>query len=107
MPYWYAATSDVPARITNVSSITSARRGSIQQQAILFRITDAAGVALTSVTPQVTVVSGGGAVAVPVSYDSYVPGIFGIDVRLGRVAGSNVFRVEAGSVSLDFTITGQ
>jgi hypothetical protein len=36
-----------------------------------------------------------------------VPGMFGIDVQLGPVAGTNVFRIQAGSVSADVSIIAQ
>jgi hypothetical protein len=57
--------------------------------------------------PQVTTVSGGGTARGVVSYDSDVPGMFGIDVQLGPVAGTNVFRIQAGSVSADVSIIAQ
>jgi hypothetical protein len=107
VPYWYAVTSDVPANVTILDSITSARRGSLQRQAILFRITDASGLNLPASQPQVTTVSGGGTARGVVSYDSDVPGMFGIDVQLGPVAGTNVFRIQAGSVSADVSISAQ
>ncbi len=107
VPYWYAVTSDVPANITILDSIVSARRGSLQRQAVSFRITDVSGLNLTAAQPQVTALSGGGTARGVVSYDSDVPGLFGIDVQLGPVAGTNVFRIQAGDVTADVTITAQ
>jgi subtilisin family serine protease len=106
LPYWYAATSD-PARVTTLDAITSGRRGSNQRDAALFRITDSSGVALAGIQPDVSVVSGGGTVRAINSYDSDIPGLFGIDVQLGPAAGTNVFRIQAGNASLDITITGR
>jgi hypothetical protein len=106
VPYWYAATSGTPAHVTILDSLTSARRSSMQQDAILFRITDVSGLALTGVQPQVTVVSGGGTFLGLNSYDDQVPGLFGIDVRLGPSAGTNVFRLQVGGVTAEVSISG-
>ena len=106
VPYWYAVTSGTPARITVLDSITSARRASVQQDAVLFRVTDASGVVLPDVQPQVTVVSGGGTVGYVSSYDADVPGVFGITLRLGFTAGTNVFRIQVGTATVDVSITG-
>jgi minor extracellular serine protease Vpr len=106
IPYWYAATSGTPAHITVLDSVTSGRRGSIQRDAILFRVTDVSGVALAGVQPQVTAVSGGGAASRVTSYDGEAPGLFGADVRLGPSAGTNLFRIRVGTVTLDVSITG-
>ncbi len=107
VPYWHAVSSGVPAAITTLDAVASARRGSTQRDAILLRITDAPGLALTNVLPQVTVVSGNGSVMGVVSYDDEAPGMFGIDVKLGPTAGANVFRVQAGDVVKEYTITGE
>ena len=104
---WYAATSGDPSQITILDSITSARRGSLNRDAVLFRITDVSGVALTKVQPEVTGVAGGGTVRGVVSYDSEVPGLFGIHVQLGISPGTNVFRIQAGTVVQEVSITGR
>ena len=103
VPFWYAVAS-TPAKVTVLDTYTSARRGSFLSDAILFRITDPSGVALTGVQPEVTVTAGGGAVNQVVSYDSDIPGMFGIDVVLGFVPGSNTFHIKAGDAILDVTI---
>jgi hypothetical protein len=36
-----------------------------------------------------------------------VPGLFGFDVQLGPVAGTNQFRIQAGDVTADVFITAQ
>lgn len=106
IPYWYAVTSPAPVHITILDSLDGARRGGLQQNAILFRVTEASGLALTDPTPQVTVLAGGGAVRGLNSYDREVPGLWGIDVRLGASPGINVFRIQAGTVVKDVVITG-
>lgn len=107
VPYWYAATEYIPAYINVMSTITSARRGSVQRDAILFRVLDLSGVALTTTLPEISVVSGAGAVSSAKVYDTDVPGLFGIDVLLSRIAGANVFRIQAGDILTDVSITGQ
>ncbi|MCX6622920.1 MAG: S8 family serine peptidase [Acidobacteria bacterium] len=107
IPYWYDVLSGVPAKVIVLSNVDSGRRGSFQQDALLFRITDSAGVPLTSVTPVVTAVSGGGSVRGISSYDLDVPGVYGVTVRLGSVAGTNVFRIQAGDAWVEASISGQ
>ena len=106
VPFWYAVAS-TPAKVTILDTYTSARRGSFLSDAILFRITDPSGVALTGVQPDVTVTAGGGAINQVVSHDSDIPGMFGIDVVLGFMPGSNTFHIKAGDAILDVTITGR
>ncbi len=106
VPYWYGVKSDSPVAITDLDSDTSGTRGSRRTDAILFRVTDAAGLPITNVTPVVTVTAGGGAVTSLKSYDADSPGLFSISVRLGAAAGANTFRVQAGDISANFTITG-
>jgi minor extracellular serine protease Vpr len=106
VPYWYGVTS-APAHITILDALSSARRNSNQTDAILFRVTDAAGVVITDAQPQVSVVSGDGTVRRLASYDRDSPGLYGISVRLGPAAGSNVFRIQAGDAAATVTITGQ
>jgi subtilisin family serine protease len=107
VPYWYAVTADAPASITVLDIVSSGRRGSLQRDALLFRVIDAAGVSVASVQPEVTVEAGGGEVLSVFSYDADVPGMFGVDVRLGLDPGRNAFRVKAGEATLLFAVTGQ
>jgi subtilisin family serine protease len=106
VPYWYAVTSNEPARITVLSTTASGRRGATVRDAVLIRVTDAAGVIVPNVVPRVTVVSGGGAFQGAASYDRESPGVLGLSFTLGAGAGVNVFRVEAGGASREITITG-
>jgi subtilisin family serine protease len=107
VPYWYAATEYIPAYISVVSATASGRRGSLQQDAVLFRVLDLSGVAITGTLPEISVVSGGGAVGKVNVYDTDIPGLFGFDATLGFVAGPNVFRIQVGSIVTAVTITGQ
>ncbi len=107
VPYWYAITSDEPANLTIVHSAGSGTAGELLSRAIGVRLTDAAGVPIVRVLPRVTAVSGGGTVQSVISADESSPGLFEVSVRLGAVAGPNVFRIEAGDLSKEVTIEGQ
>ncbi|MBL0159552.1 MAG: S8 family serine peptidase [Bryobacterales bacterium] len=106
VPYWYAATEYIPAYISVVSATTSGRRGARQQDAVLFRVLDLSGLAITDKLPEISVVSGGGTVSKVSVYDTEIPGLFGFDAALGFIAGANVFQIQAGSIVTTVTITG-
>jgi hypothetical protein len=107
VPYWYGVPSDSPAYITIVDSATDLRPGTLVSDAIIFHIADASGIIVRDMTPKVTVVSGGGSVLGVVSKSGASPGAFGVSVRLGRSGGTNVFRITAGSISLDVPLVTQ
>lgn len=107
VPYWQAVPSAVPAYLKILNQTDSGTPGSLLRGAISVRITDAAGVPLREPPPTVTVVSGGGSVVSVTSLDDEVPGLFQVNVRLGPEAGSNVFRIQAGSLSREVTIEGR
>lgn len=107
VPWWYAVTTDTPAAIDILDPLTTVRRGSLQTDGILFRVVDASGLALTDIQPQVTVVQGGGAVLGITPHDTDVPGVYGVDVRLGALPGTNVYRVQVGQVTVDVPIDGR
>ena len=106
IPYWYAVPSGVAARITVLDSIASGRRRSNQQDAVLFRVTDASGLSMVDAKPQASATIGGGSIRGVVSHDDQIPGLFGIDVQLGPTAGQNVFVIQIGDVSVQVSITG-
>lgn len=106
IPYWYAVASGNPAAITILDRVTSARRGSLSRDAILFRVIDSAGVPLTTANPNVVVVSGDGSVQSVNSQDDESPGLYSVNLRLGPATGSNVYRIEAGGVAITVSITG-
>jgi hypothetical protein len=105
VPWWYGATYGRPAAIAILDGITSARRNSTSRDAILFRVVDAAGLPVTGSAVQVTTVVGDGLASVA-SRDSDVPGLYAAEVRLGPLAGPNVFRIQAGDAVAEVTITG-
>jgi hypothetical protein len=92
-----------------MSAPTSGAPGAALSQPILFRVTDASGVAILSPAPEVEVQDGGGSVAGVSSQDSVYPGVFAANVRLGPNEGTNanVFRIRAGDVVQTVTIEGK
>ncbi len=106
IPYWFAVPAGTPAFVTVVSDSTSGSAGEVLDGAVVFRVTDAAGVPLPA-QPQASVVSGGGRVMGIGSLGARFPGDFGLSVRLGTQPGPNVFQIQAGDASVSVTITGQ
>jgi len=116
VPYWYDATDSAPANIVVLESLTSAYSYYFSQYpAVVFRVTDAAGAVVTSTTPTVSVVSGS-ASYVLYSYDEYYPGVYALWLQLrsgggrgpgggGSSTGTTTFRITAGGVSTDISVT--
>jgi hypothetical protein len=107
VPYWFAVASNEPASITILSASSGGRRGSVQRNAVYFRILDAAGLVLPAAEAQITVVAGDGLVRGVASLDRSIPGLFSLSLQLGLTPGVNTFRITAGSVSTDVSLTGQ
>ena len=120
IPYWLDVPSATPSDYVLFYSSTDSLRNKPLLDAFDFRLTDSAGAPITNVTPQVTVVSGGGSVTAVnsadaanagVVWDTYgdivqdIPGLWTVDVVLGPASGANVFRVTAGPVTFDVTVT--
>jgi hypothetical protein len=104
IPYWYAAGPGAPKRITLLSTDDAPRAGSSSSEAILFRVTDVAGVVSTEARPTVTAVSGGGNVTRVRSRDAVYPGVWSVAVQYGPLRGANVFRIEAGDLVREVTV---
>lgn len=108
VPYWYGVPSGVPAHITvlyNASANAPVRAGSQVSAAVIFRVTDGAGLTV-SATPAASTVSGGGTV-VGLSRYNFAPNAFSLSVRTGTSPGPNVFQIVAGPVSVQVTIVSQ
>ncbi|MCS7043842.1 MAG: S8 family serine peptidase [Bryobacteraceae bacterium] len=105
VPYWMAASRGEPQSFTVLDQTTQARRFSIVQDAILFRVVDPSGVPIGDADVRVESLDGGTVVRVS-NYDADSPGVFGVTVRLGLTAGANRFRIRAGSAELVFTVNG-
>ena len=103
VPYWLGAPSSTPAHITVLQvPATEPAAGAVVDYAIWFRITDASGIIVSSVTPTVTVSpenGGGGSVLGVNSQDSSYPGLWTANLRMGPVAGNNIFEIAAGGVT--------
>jgi hypothetical protein len=109
IPYWYGVGPSTPAHITILDIPgTPPAAGSLVDNAILFRITDAAGIVVSAVNPTVTVSSGGGNALMVNWLDAYYPGVWGVNIRMGPTSGAaNVFTIAAGSLTQTVTITAQ
>jgi hypothetical protein len=107
IPYWYAVPSVEPAFVNIISPEETARSGQIISQAFGIRVTDMSGLPLLSPKPEVTVEAGGGSVISVSSRDNLSPGLYQVTIRMGSQAGSNVFRIRAGSIDRTVTIEGQ
>jgi minor extracellular serine protease Vpr len=105
VPYWYAVPSNTPAFIT----VLNASQGVVQtqsgQDSVLFRVTDASGIALTNIQPVVTVISGTGVLSSVNSRNSLIPGAFGINLRLGAKKTTTVVRIQAGDITQDVPVS--
>ena len=106
VPYWYAVASNEPAAILILDSTTSGRRGANLRNAVYFRVIDAAGLAITATDPEVSVTSGDAVITRLNRFDGEIPGLYTINVQLGLTEGANVFRIQAGGITRDVTITG-
>jgi hypothetical protein len=107
IPFWYAVTSGEAGQVALVDTDSSGRRGGMLSDAILFRLLESSGITLSGAQPEITVVSGGGAVLRTTSHDAEVPGLIGVTVQLGMAPGNNVFRIRSGNVYRDVTILGE
>ena len=89
-----------------VSSASPPPSGTTQLDAVYFRVSDAAGLALSNIKPTATVTSGGGSILGINNYNSQAPGLYSLDVRMGpKRKTDNVFQIVAGDATYDITIT--
>jgi subtilisin family serine protease len=101
VPYWFAVPDQIPFDIPVLSNPGLAQAGSIQR--IGFRVIDRSGVPVTTVAPTLKVVTGSGS-TFSVSFDGV--NYLGV-VRLGSDTPGNVYQIDAGPASVQFSITGQ
>jgi hypothetical protein len=104
IPYWYAVGPGAAANIAVLFQQDQPRAGATVRDAVLFRVTDAAGVPLRDILPEVTVVSGGGTAGAVRSRNQFYPGVWSATVTFGPQRGANVFRVAVQDVIKDVTI---
>jgi len=107
IPYWYAVKGRDVAAIPLIGLTATGRPTAQLREAIYFRITDAAGIPLSGILPEVEAIEGGGRVTRVNSLDAESPGLFAASVRLGPEAGVNTFLVKAGDRTLRVRITGE
>jgi minor extracellular serine protease Vpr len=107
VPYWFGVPSGQAVYITVLNQTAASAAGSSVPAAVVFRVTDSAGLPVNSIVPSITAVSGGGSVLGVGSLGSAYPNDYGAGVRLGKQAGANLFQIQAGAVTITITITGQ
>jgi subtilisin family serine protease len=105
VPYWYGVHSNTPAFITVLNANQGAVQAQSGQDSVLFRVTDASGIALTNIQPVVTVVSGSGVLNGVNSRNSLIPGAFGINLRLGARRSTTVVQIQAGDITLQVPVS--
>ena len=105
-PYWHAVASEQPKHLTILwMRSTSGSAGSTVNDAVLFRVTDEAGVPVTAV-PRIEPIAGGGDFAGLRVFGNW-PYAYSASFRLGLRPGLNVFRIQAGDVTREVTVIGQ
>jgi hypothetical protein len=105
-PYWHGVASGRPRHVTIVwARTTVGAAGSTLSDALLFRVTDEAGIPVAEI-PSIQAIEGGGDFAGLRSLAS-APHAYSVSFRLGSRPGVNVFRIRAGDVSRDVTVIGQ
>jgi hypothetical protein len=104
LPWWHGVPSNIPRVITMLSSGDPEGQTSSRRQ-ILFRTTDAAGLAV-NLEPTLTITEGSGRVTSVLSVDAEIPGAWLAQVRLGAEPGNNTFRIQVGELTRDVTISG-
>ncbi len=94
VPYWYGASDKVAKSITLIAQTLWPRAGDRVQY--LMRVSDAAGAALMEAPPVIEVAEGDGRVEAIQSLDGDFPGLWLVNLRLGVVSTTNVFRFTSG-----------
>ncbi len=107
VPYWYGVASTIPAHITVLQTVNNPKAGSFNQDAALFRVTDANGMTVAGAHPTARVIDGGGSGGSINNEDAFTPGIFGLGVTLGSVKGNNDFEIRVGTLTQIVTLVGQ
>ena len=106
VPYWYGVPANTPAHLTILYSDVEWNRGGLDEQAIIFRITDPSGIALPN-SAQVTTSTSGAEVVNVYSYDDMVPGSFAVNIRMSNARGDNLFDIAVpGYGTVEVIITG-
>jgi hypothetical protein len=98
--------SNQPAQITVLQNPGTGTAGARVADAIIFRVTDAAGLTVTTLQPSVTAATAGAQVS-SLSTDSAIPDAFTFTVRLSSQPGNNLFQIQEGGLSATVTIVGQ
>jgi hypothetical protein len=102
VPYWYGASDQVAKTISLYPRTMTPRSGERFQ--FLMRIADSSGTALNNTAPDIEMVEGEGSVEMVQSLDIDYPGMWLVNLRLGVLSASNVFRFRIGEAVRTVTI---
>ncbi|HWC96833.1 MAG TPA: S8 family serine peptidase [Candidatus Sulfopaludibacter sp.] len=106
VPYWYGVSSGAAGHITILYTSGAASAGSRISEAVVFRVTDPNGLAVTT-PPTVTALTSGAQVASLSSLNYAIPNAFTFTARLSSNPGGNVYQIQAGGITTTVTIVGQ
>jgi minor extracellular serine protease Vpr len=107
VPFWYGIASDSPRNITVPYVRDNLKPDTTVSDAILFRVTDASGLVPTKLEPTAKMLGEGSEVLGVISRNSVSPGLYGIRLHLGPIAGRNTVRIQAGDVVTDVEIVAR
>jgi subtilisin family serine protease len=107
VPFWYGVPSSTPGFVTPLYSEPTASVSARVSQAAVFRVTDSAGLPVSTVTPTVSVIAGGGQVLSVAPISGLGSGVYTFTARMGPAPGSNQFQITAGPASAVVSITAQ
>jgi subtilisin family serine protease len=113
VPYWFGIPSPTPFLITDMGSDTGDARGQLAPAALIFRLSDAAGIVMENSASLVTVQwtgsynsagnkvnTGNAKVGAPYMYDAYSPGTIAADVTPSTRSGLyDEFTISVGNPS--------
>lgn len=104
IPYWYAVEGSGPNSMVVIRQSPRTPRPSSEVR-VYFRIHDRAGLALSSVTPRLAPINGGGRVLQVQPANGIYPGAWMARLATGPLAGPNVFQVEVEGRLFTFQVT--
>jgi hypothetical protein len=106
VPYWYGVPSNDARHITALyAAPDTASAGAHVGRALIFRVTDEAGLPVAGATPSAEVLQGDGMATVQ-SIDTAVPNAYALGVLLGSLRGPNIYRIRVGNLTKDLVLIG-
>jgi hypothetical protein len=105
VPYWYGAPTGVPAHITVLENpSTGGPLAAGSRTEVIFRVTDATGLPVTTLLPVASSVSGGGSV---IGLTPYAFGYNSFALSVQVSSGTNIFQIQVGPLTLQVSVLAQ